>query len=56
MRSVSEMQDYIRSRSDAELLAEFEVYRSLWRQGKTDVFLELLAIEIDSRKLKRKSQ
>ena len=56
MLSVPEMQKYIRSRSDAELLAEFEVYQSLWRQGKTDIFVELLAIEIDSRGIKEEKQ
>jgi hypothetical protein len=50
------MQEYIRSRSDAELLAEFEVYKAVWKQGITDIFVELLAIEIDSRGIKEEKQ
>ena len=49
MLTVAEMREYLRTRSLAELQAEFEVYKSLWKQGQTDVFIELLAIEIDSR-------
>ena len=50
MKTVADMHEYIRSRTDAELLAEFETYKTLWRDGLTDVFIELLAIEIDSRR------
>jgi hypothetical protein len=50
MKTVADMQEYIRSRTNAELEVEFETYKTLWRNGHTDVFIELLAIEIDSRK------
>jgi hypothetical protein len=50
MKSVADMQEYIRSRSTAELEAEFEIYKALYRQGLTDVFTELLAIELDGRR------
>lgn len=49
MRSVKEMQEYLKTRSLAELQAEFELYKLLWKQGTTDIYLELLAIELDSR-------
>lgn len=49
MLSIAEMQNYLRTRSLAELQAEFELYKPLWKQGTTDIFLELLAIELDSR-------
>ena len=49
MKSVAEMQAYIRSRTTQELRAEFEIYKALYNQGLTDVFTELLAIELDSR-------
>jgi hypothetical protein len=50
MKSVADMQEYIRSRTTAELEAEFEIYKALYHQGLTDVFTELLAIELDSRR------
>lgn len=49
MKSVADMQEYIRSRTTPELRAEFEIYKVLYHQGLTDVFTELLAIELDSR-------
>jgi hypothetical protein len=49
MKSVADMQEYIRSRTTRELRAEFEIYKALYNQGLTDVFTELLAIELDSR-------
>jgi hypothetical protein len=49
MKSVADMQEYIRSRTTAELEAEFEIYKALYHQGLTDVFTELLAMELDSR-------
>lgn len=54
MKTVAEMQEYIRTRSDRELLAEYEIYQATYRAGLADVFTELLAIEIDSRELKGK--
>jgi hypothetical protein len=49
MKSVADMQEYIRSRTTPELEAEFEIYKALYHQGLTDVFTELLAMELDSR-------
>jgi hypothetical protein len=49
MKSVADMQEYIRSRTTRELEAEFEIYKALYHQGLTDVFTELLAMELDSR-------
>lgn len=49
MKSVADMQEYIRSRTTPELRTEFEIYKALYNQELTDVFTELLAIELDSR-------
>jgi hypothetical protein len=49
MKSVADMQEYIRSRTTRELEAEFEIYKALYHQGLTDIFTELLAMELDSR-------
>lgn len=49
MLTVTEMQEYVRSRTTQELEAEFKIYKAVYHRTQGEVFTELLAIELDSR-------
>ena len=49
IHSIADMTVYVQSRSTEELQQEFATYRPMYTQGRFDVFVELLAIELDHR-------